>query len=237
MLSRKQKFFRKFILYMLVALSLYGALQWFNHLLRIQSWEIYCSDSVVAQSIENDLQQMKSLNFIRGTPFLLRQVLLDDIAALRDIRIVRKLPGSLYIEAVARVPVALWKKSLDVFLVDKEGFAYRRLLRGENFSLPLLRVDESELIEVSRLLLVLKDKAPDYYDSLSECRSLFDGSLKLFFTQRQAWLLPRGEQAHSHLAKLVALLQNRRWRDGNWKVDARQENRWFIRQAQYGGVI
>ncbi|MDQ6961447.1 MAG: hypothetical protein Q9M28_02800 [Mariprofundaceae bacterium] len=237
MLSRKQVFFRQSILYLLITLLLYALLLWMNHVLRIQSWEIYCSDSVVAQAIEDELQQIDSLDFIQGTPFLLRETLLGRIQALRDIKIVRRLPGSLYIEGVARVPVALWKKGADVLLVDKGGFAYRRLLQGENLSLPLLRAEESELIGISKLILDLKKQAPDYYEHLSECRYLFDGSLKLFFSQRQAWLLPSGEKAHRHLAKLVALLQNRRWRDGNWKVDARQENRWFIRQAQYGGVI
>jgi len=228
---------KKYIAYGLLVLIIYGLWSWMNHALSIQTWQINSSDGSLAQEIENELQNMGELDFIDGTPSLLRKSLLKSVPDLLDVKVARKLPSTLYIEAIARRPIVLWKNDNALWLVDKTGAPYRRVQQGERFDLPLLRIEPSQLRGVTHLVLTLKQHDLNYYTHLSECRLLYDGSLKLYFNQRQTWLLPNGELAHRHLAKLIALLQHRRWRAGKWKVDARLEKRWFIRQAQYGGVI
>jgi len=235
--KQPNKTIRQYVFYSLACIAVYAMWSWMNHALSIQTWQIQSSNGELAQKIEAELQTMQSLDFIHGTPSLLRKDLLQKIPDLLDIKVMRQLPSTLYIEAVARTPILLWKNGSDIFLIDKAGHPYRKIKQHERLNLPLLRVEKAQLKDVTQLILVLQQHDLNYYNNLSECRSLYDGSLKLYFNQRQTWLLPSSNLAQPHLAKLIALLQNRRWREGKWKVDARLEKRWFIRQAQYGGVI
>jgi len=209
---------------------------WLNQALSVEVWTIRGVPEYLETAIDTELNTMKTLDFIHARPSRLRRILLARFPDLNDISITRSLPERLEIIARERVPVALWQNpDGKVSLVDGKAVPYRALHRGEQLDLPLLRTFRSDLVEAVNLLLVVNPANNDRYAHLSELIS--EGtSWRFNFDRGQSWLLPRGDGGR-HIRDLIALMQQKRWRGGNWRIDARLPTRWFIRKSKMGGVV
>jgi len=217
--------------------ALGGGGWWLNRTLQVESWRIDGVSEPLEISIEKALQTMQPLDLVHAWPSRLREALLARIPDLADINIIRRLPGHLEIRASARQPVALWQgEDSKVWLVDGFGNAYRPLNAGEMLDLPLLRVSKNDIGESVNLLLKLKQQDADRYMQLSEWRTE-DGGWRLNFERGRCWLLPRGEMAMQRMQAVIDLLGQPRWRQGDWRVDARFATRWFIRKSKLGGIV
>ncbi|MDQ6979113.1 MAG: hypothetical protein Q9M09_02915, partial [Mariprofundaceae bacterium] len=149
----------------------------------------------------------------------------------------RTLPGSLHIIATNRHVVALWESpNGQVMLVDQHGQPYRALARGEVADFPLLRLDAPHLPTACALLIGMQSARSPWLMALSEITADLDG-WRLNLSAGQQWLIPFGKKSLKSVTKITLLLQQPRWHTGIWRIDARQENRWFVRPAKSQGVI
>jgi cell division protein FtsQ len=72
---------------------------------------------------------------------------------VKNIYVGRELPNKLVLEVVERSPVALYKQANDFYLMDSEGFVFKKLTRGDDVDLPILTCINSEEKINSKLLL------------------------------------------------------------------------------------
>jgi cell division protein FtsQ len=72
---------------------------------------------------------------------------------VKNIYVGRELPNKLVLEVVERSPVALYKQANDFYLMDSEGFVFKKLSRGDDVDLPILTCINSEEKISSKLLL------------------------------------------------------------------------------------
>ncbi len=211
---------------------------WLNQAWSVDAWTIRGVPNNMKTAIDTQLNAMKTLDFIHTWPSRLRGELLARLPGLADVEITRSLPDRLEIEAKARVPVALWRNpGGKVSLVDGNAVPYRALRRGEELDLPLIRTVRSGLGDGVTLLLTVKRENGDRYAHLSE---LIDGgtSWRMDFERGRSWLLPSGIADSTRcIHEIIALMRQKRWRGGNWRVDARLPTRWFIRESKTGGVV
>lgn len=217
-----------------------SALLLLNRTFSITEWKIEVvesSPSSLRGEINHSLASIQAYDFWSTRPATIRSRLLQELPDLEDIHIQRKLTGSLHLRAIARTPVALWKKQEEsIYLVDRHGLPYRQLSANEPSDFPILRVDESDIVEVAALLHQLQAVAPNRFSHVSE---LFASSSnwKINFDQGQQWMISRNENISNTIARVIALLEKPRWRSGHWRVDARTKQRWFIRPTRHEGVI
>jgi len=210
---------------------------WLNQALTIQSWQIHGVSEELEIAIEEELKGLQPLDLVHAWPSHLRSHLLGALPDLAEVNIVRRLPDRLEIGATMRMPVGLWRGAEGaVQLVDGRGLAYRPLKAGEVLDLPLLRVSADELDESVGLLLKLKQEDALRYARLSEWIGETD-TWKLNFDRGRCWLLPRGSLAGKRIEQVLALMQGNRWKHGDWRIDVRAENRWFIRKSKLGGMV
>jgi len=113
---------------------------------------------------------------------------------------------------------------------------YRALRHGEELDLPLLRTSQASLGDAVHILLAMKRESASRYEHLSELMGE-GGSWRLNFERGQSWLLPVGSIGDQRMRELIVLMQQKRWRGGNWRVDARLPTRWFIRKSKMGGMV
>ncbi|ATX82684.1 Cell division septal protein FtsQ [Mariprofundus ferrinatatus] len=208
---------------------------WLNGQMSVTSWKIE-GEMELKRAIAEQLEAMENRDFLHTRPDLLRATWMQQQPDLAAVEITRVLPDALHIRAIKRVPVALWQDEKgELQLIDEKGSAYRALRRGESPDLPLLRVARDELNGAHKLLGLLAKHESSTLTSLSEIRA---GSTfwQIYFSKGVTWKLPFGEERGS-LAQLSTLLQQPRWRNRNWQIDARLQTRWYIRPARYGGVI
>jgi len=206
-----------------------------NQKFSVTEWQVSAPEPI-KMAIEKRLQDMESHDFLHTRPALLRSRWLQQIPDMQDVQIVRLLPHSLQVQAVARVAAAIWQDEQGrLHLFDTHGQVYRPLARGESPDLPLLRVHEEQLSVVHGLLLALSQPDVDRVRSLSEIYA-GDGYWRLYFTRGVAWMLPQRDE-QKLVTAVSSLLAQPRWRQGVWSVDARIESRWFIRPAGHGSVI
>jgi cell division septal protein FtsQ len=217
-----------------------SALLLLNRTFSISEWNIEVAESSPSSlhgEIDRSLASIQAYDFWSTRPATIRSWLLQALPDLEDIQIQRKLPGSLHLHAVARTPVALWKKQEgNIYLVDKHGLPYRQLSANESADFPVLRVGESDIVEVVALLQRLRVVDPNRFSHISE---LFanNGSWKINFDQGQQWMISRNGNLSDTITRVVALLEKPRWRSGHWRVDTRMKQRWFIRPTKHEGVI
>ena len=225
---------RMLLLTLCVGASVAGML-WLNQAWRVQHWEIK-AEAPIKQAIEAELQAMQNKDFLHTRPELLRQQWLARIPDMAAVRISRVLPDALYIQADARVPMALWQDEQNrLHLFDDQGTVYRLLRQGESPDLPLLRVSERQLVAVQQMLSALALHDEQRLPALSEIRAS-SRHWKLYFSHGARWLVPKGNEA-AVIDRIKAILQQPRWRQRHWRVDARLASRWFIRPAGHGGII
>ncbi len=208
---------------------------WLNGAMSVTSWKIEGNPSL-KQAIAEQLEAMESRDFIHTRPELLSREWMGALPDLGEVQIMRVLPNALHIRATARVPIALWQDEKGrLQLVDRKGAVYRALQRTEAPDLPLLRVPESTLSSSYQLLGMLAKQNMKMITGLSEVRAEGD-YWKVHFSKGVSWKLPFGKERES-LVQISTLLKQPRWRNRSWQVDARQQTRWYIRPAKYGGVI
>jgi len=220
-----------------------GSIVWLNEAWRTTHWEISADESIKA-AIEAELAAMPNKDFISMRPDHLRQQWLQNIPDLEAVHITRTLPGSLHIQADARVPTALWQDAQgQLYLFDQLGVAYRALNKGESPDLPLLRINQSQLTQAKHMMDAIAEQSRtqdgaqgDYrLAALSEIRAGRQ-HWQIYFSRGVSWLIPQQDEIHviNHINRFM---QQTRWRNRHWRVDARLQSRWFIRPAGHGGVI
>ncbi|HXH72041.1 MAG TPA: cell division protein FtsQ/DivIB [Mariprofundaceae bacterium] len=218
-----------------VTLAMTAGLWWLNGAMRIESWSIEGPKALqvaIGQQLELRKEQ---LDLIHAWPSCLHDDLLAAIPDLADVSIARQLPNHLQMVAVARRPMALWQDGDQVWLVDDQATAYRKLAASESPDLPLLRVPQTDLAASVELLAGLQTADAGKLAELSEVRT--DGSdWRLYFDRGELWMLPQ-EHDDRLLARLNGILNSPRWKNGTWRVDARASTRWYLRPAAQGGVI
>jgi len=217
-----------------------SALLLLNQTFRVSTWNIEIAGSApksLEQHIDSAMKSLPDYNFWSTRPGVLRTHLLQAVPDLENIDIRRTLTGSLQLYATARTPVGLWQKAESkTFLVDMHGTAYRPLQASETADLPILRVEKTDIREVSELLRFMKSKHPVYFSRISELFTS-NNTWKINFDQGQQWLVSRNQDILYSITKIRELLEKPRWRSGHWRVDARAEKRWFFRPTGQEGVI
>jgi len=211
-----------------------------NQSLCIKQWNIYASNPLKSD-IENALNHMDKLDFWHARPALLRENLLNKLPDLADLQIQRQLPSTLIIHTTPRQAIALWlntknSKHQQWYLVDEHGFAYRALKHGEASDLPVLRMQQKHLVAACQWLATLKNEQPQWFSRSSELFALNTG-WKLNLSAGQQWQIPFGPRGLKNISQLSNILAQPRWHAGNWRIDTRLENRWFLRPATHEGVI
>ncbi len=210
---------------------------WFNQALVVKSWQIRGLPESLENTMDERLKELQPLDLVHAWPARLRRHLLSSMPDLAEVNIARRLPDRLEIAATMRMPVALWRNTQGtVQLVDGQGAAYRALKAGEVLDLPLLRVEADELDAGVALLLKLKQVDTASYARLSEWISEDDG-WKLNFDRGRCWLLPRDVNAAQRMDQVIALMQDSRWKNGDWRIDVRATTRWYIRKSKLGGMV
>ncbi len=210
---------------------------WLNQALSVERWTIRGVPEHLETAIDTEMKALKPLDFVHAWPSRLRGELLKRLPDLADVEISRKLPGRVKIIARKRVPVALWQgRGGKVWLVDGHAVAYRVIRHGEQADLPLLRTSVSELGDAVSLMLTMKQEDNARYAHLSEL--IAEGaSWRMNFERGQSWLLPHNDGSGQRMRDLIVLMHQKRWRGGNWRIDARMPARWFIRRSKIGGVV
>jgi len=223
-----------FMMAMLLAAS-FGSAMWLNQKWSTRHWDI-TADAPIKAAIEAQLAAMPNKNFISMRPEHLRQQWLQDIPDIEAISIRRLLPDHLYIQARARVPVALWQNEQgELYLFDQLGVAYRPLHKGESPDLPLLRVNQAQLQHVQHMLIAIAQQDPQQFAALSEIRAS-SKHWQIYFSGGVSWMIPQNNEVNV-INTIDTMMQQPRWRNRQWRVDARLPSRWFIRPAGHGGVI
>jgi cell division protein FtsQ len=72
---------------------------------------------------------------------------------VKNVYVGRELPDRLVLEVRERSPVAMVKRASDLYLMDNEGFAFKRVSRGDEVDLPLLAGIDGKEKEKSRIFL------------------------------------------------------------------------------------
>jgi cell division protein FtsQ len=72
---------------------------------------------------------------------------------VKNIYVGRELPNRLVLEVRERTPLALVKQASNFYLMDSEGFVFKKLGKGDEVDLPILTGFNSEEKEKSKLLL------------------------------------------------------------------------------------
>jgi len=205
-------------------------LQQLNGAMAVRGCQVVCDDARLQQSVTMRLQQMAPLGFVASNPALLAQRLRALEPDIASIEVKRVLPHRLWVKASVRQPVALWTGGEGkVMLVDGDGMIYRALRHGELLDLPLLRVtDRRQVVVLAQLLDHLQQRNPQRVAAISEL-IVRDGLLRINLAQGAQWQCPLDQHLIARVDHIVALLNEKRWRHGSWRVDARQQDRWFIR--------
>jgi len=206
---------------------------WLNEKWSTRVWEV-SADGPIKIAIEAQLAAMPNKDFISMRPDRLRQQWLQSIPDLEAVRITRILPDRMHIQADARVPTALWQDEQgQLHLFDEMGVAYRLLSKGESPDLPLLRVNQEQLPQAKRMLDAIAHD--NKLASLSEIRAS-NQYWQIYFSRGVSWLIPQNNEVQviNHINRFM---QQPRWHQRHWRVDARLQSRWFIRPAGQGGVI
>jgi len=225
---------RSLILLAVVGIISTSAL-WLNQQWGTKHWDII-ADAPIKAAIEAQLAAMPDKDFISMRPDHLRQQWLQNIPDLEAVRITRILPDRLHIQADARVATALWQDEQgQLHLLDDLGVAYRPLRQGESPDLPLLRVNQDQLLQVKLMLVAIGQQRGQSLAALSEIRTA-NQYWQIYFSHGVTWLIPQSGEPKV-ISHINTLMQQTRWRNRHWRVDARLQSRWFIRPAGHGGVI
>jgi len=204
--------------------------------LRVRAVEISGVEGQLAAAIERSVGHGE-MTLAASDPAALRSRLLAEFPDLAELHISRQLPDRLLVEAVVRAPLALWVDEDQVIrLVDKDGTPYRPLARNDVADLPILRTSRRQLGEVGLLMGQLQAVDPALLASVSEVIAI-GGDWKLNFDRGMQWLVPGGNDNGNRYRLLAELLHKPFWAGRSWHVDARSNERWYLRPARQGGFV
>ncbi|MDQ6950458.1 MAG: hypothetical protein Q9M26_02200 [Mariprofundales bacterium] len=215
---------------MLVLVAVGGGLNALNHALGVRFWQVQSDNATLQQAISTRLRQMMPLNFLNSRPEVLAHALRHLEPDIAKIEIVRHLPHSLAVHATIRQPFALWTTGDGrLMLVDGQGVSYRSIHRGEHWDLPLLRcVNANIVLKMVALMKQIQKKDPGRLAEVSEL-IVEDGTVRIDMNKGAQWSFPLNHQMTACVGHILALLGRAPWRHGQWKIDARQQDRWFVR--------
>jgi len=204
-----------------------------NGQLSVSYWDID-AEAHVQQQIDAYLTQQKHRGYWHTRASKLQANLLQNIPDIEHVQVSRVLPDGLLIKAKARAPMGLWKdtQSQQVMLIDDKGVAYRALQRGESIDLPILRVQEKELVVASQVLNTLNQYDVRKLLNLSELVAADEG-WRLNFAKGEQWFIEMANLKHD-VVQVINILNQPRWAQRHWRIDARISERWFIRPVRQG---
>ncbi|RMH60493.1 MAG: hypothetical protein D6678_05670 [Zetaproteobacteria bacterium] len=209
---------------------------WLNGALEVQVWQVEGDASVRAMTEAAMQRLLGGRNDLWHTwPSRVRSALLAEVPDLADAQVSRRLDGVLRVRAIARKPVVLWSRDDAVWLVDGQGTPYRPLRKGEWPDLPLLRMDQDQLTHAIGLLAAIQRLMASRMARISEVHHLPHG-WKLILSHGEMWLLPE-QDWRDRLPRLAEVLRQPRWRQRYFRIDARDDRRWYLRLARQQGVI
>ena len=208
-----------------------------NQTLSVKRWNIH-APAELKSNINVVLSHMEKMDFWHSRPSVLRVELLKNIPDLADVKIQRQLPDALEIHIIPRQTIALWlnPEQGSLYLVDQQGHAYRPIKHGETLNFPVLRMPKEMLPQACQWLVQLQTTQPYWFALSSEMFAMYDG-WKVNLSSGQQWQLPFGQRAMDEIKQITKILKKPRWHAGNWRIDTRLENRWFLRPATHEGVI
>ncbi|MDQ6989326.1 MAG: hypothetical protein Q9M19_05535 [Mariprofundaceae bacterium] len=222
------------MLWSLVVLVVILSMWRLNQALAVSQWEIQAEQGL-KQQIDDFLSQQEHMDFWSSRASVLQTQLFAAIPDIQDVEVRRVLPDGLFVQAVGRVPLALWTDSQGqaVMLLDYKANAYRALKAGEAVDLPVMRLPKADLQHALKLLRLLQ---------VDEKRM---SALSEVIVEGQRWRLNfgHGEQWQLHvsnleqdLQRIMHILEQSRWNSAYWRMDARIPQRWFIRPAMQGVI-
>jgi len=227
---------RRALVPLLLLSLLGGAGYWLNDSLRIQQWKVEGSADIkglVEDAVARHLAEHNDL--WHSWPSRLRQTLIHDVPDLADAQVQRNMSGTLLVRVQARQPVALWQKQDQVWLVDAHAMPYRPLHKGEWPDFPLLRMNKAHLTQALTLLQAVHHSMPARLEQISELHYSKD-RWKLIMSGGEMWLLPDRNMEQT-VMRIAYILGQPRWKHRRFRVDARDNRRWYLRIARQEGVI
>ena len=111
------------------------------------------------------------LNTREGEPLLdfdpaAAQALIEQISWVKTATVVRRLPNTIYVRLVERIPYALWQDKGKVVVIDQEGVILTDSLRGEYSDLPILGGEGAA--QNARELIELLKAEPSVYEAFDQ---------------------------------------------------------------------
>ncbi|MDX8409964.1 MAG: hypothetical protein R8J84_08020 [Mariprofundales bacterium] len=209
-----------------------------NGALSVRGWQVQCDDPVLQQAISNRLRGMAPLDFFHSSPGELVARLRKAEPDIATLEIERLLPHQLRLRAVIRQPLALWAADDGrVMLVDGSGLPYRLIGRGERLELPLLRCADASVVKrLVGLLHHVQQRHPARLAMISEL-IVAHGMVRVDMNRGAQWRFPLDNRVNSRADHILALLEKAPWHHGQWRIDARQEDRWFVRAGNSGREV
>ncbi len=217
-----------------LALGAGAGLMLLNQALDVREWTIQAPPAL-KRDIEAAMQALPARDFWHARPAAVAAMLASRAPDIARIEVQRLLPHGLLIRAEPKRAIALWAAPEGgLRLVDERGRPWRAPREGEAPDLPLVHAGRAQLARAAALLHAL-EADPARLARLSELRAGGHG-WRMIFDRGEAWRLPDANAA-ARIAAIERLLQKPRWRRMRWRVDARADNRWFLRPAAHEGVI
>ncbi len=194
-------------------------------------------DAVTSQYIGLNLFQIdiaRVQNDMRSLPWVSR------------IEIEKKLPGTLRMRVVERIPVALVQQNRELNYVDEHGIAFARLTPAVgdpdlpliNATCPPSRVTPCpELVRAVALLRALSVNDPQIYSRISEVRPLVPAGFQLFDRELGAMVYANGDDVSSKLRTLYAIARSEQFARGSIAyADLRFSDRIVIKPLHEGAM-
>ncbi|MBK5258552.1 MAG: FtsQ-type POTRA domain-containing protein, partial [Thermoanaerobaculia bacterium] len=194
-------------------------------------------DAVTSQYIGLNLFQIdiaRVQNDMRSLPWVSR------------IEIEKKLPGTLRMRVVERIPVALVQQGRELNYVDEHGIAFARLTPAVGDpDLPLINAACApsrttpcpDLVRAVALLRALSAHDPQIYSRISEVRPLVPAGFQLFDRDLGAIVYANGDDVSSKLRTLYAIVRSEQFARGSIAyADLRFSDRIVIKPLQEGAM-
>jgi cell division protein FtsQ len=190
-------------------------------------------ENVLIEGQQNTTSEdiLSSLNADRSTPLFAidLHVVKDQLeknAWIKAASVERKLPDTIYITLLERVPIAIWQINQKLFLIDEEGFVLANSNIEKFSSLPhVVGIDAN--VYAGKLIEDLI-KAPELSDKLISAVRYGERRWNLIFQQNITVKMPElgFEKALNYLVELHKV--NKLFDQGYKVIDLRDENKFYV---------
>lgn len=153
---------------------------------------------------------------------------------VRDVRVKRTYPFSILIDIKERIPSALWVRPTgDIYVLDEEGLAYRRIMRGVPKGLYIINGgQENEARSIFREVLGWDREGIMEKDAISEV-VYREGDMTLFSQEDGVEIILGKEDQGERLKRAVAVLDDAKRRGLLIKcIDARFEKGAIVKERK-----